>query len=267
MTAVRRRMLHRGNYVDSVSVMLADDSRRLSWERRVELPLLLLAVVFLVAYALPILNPGLPRSVGRACSFVAWLIWALFAIDYVVRLALAKQRRSFVKGSLLDLASVVLPVLRPLRALRLLRVLTALDRRATASLHGRFVLYVPSAVALIVLVASLAVLDAERGHPKANITSFPDAAWWAATTVTTVGYGDRYPTTGVGRLVAVALMLAGIALLGVVTATVAAWFVERVTEVQRAEAATRSQVEELTSEVRALRHELREGSTETPRGP
>ena len=54
-----------------------------------------------------------------------------------------------------------------------------------------------------------------------------DAVWWSFTTMTTVGYGDHAPTTGLGRMVAVGLMLSGIALLGVVTANIAAWFIER----------------------------------------
>lgn len=69
------------------------------------------------------------------------------------------------------------------------------------------------------------------------------------TTATTVGYGDRFPVTAEGRLVGVGLMLAGIALLGVVTATLASWFVERI---QAGEERTRSDVELLTEEVRRL---------------
>ena len=73
---------------------------------------------------------------------------------------------------------------------------------------------------------SVAVLDAERGAAHANITSFGDSLWWAATTITTVGYRDRYPVTTQGRLVAVVLMR-GIALLSVLTAGIAAWFVRQ----------------------------------------
>jgi voltage-gated potassium channel len=71
--------------------------------------------------------------------------------------------------------------------------------------------------------------------------TFPDALWWAATTVTTVGYGDRYPVTAVGRLVATGLMVVGIALLGVITASVAAWFVRNIQ-------AAREEVEATVSE-------------------
>ena len=74
--------------------------------------------------------------------------------------------------------------------------------------------------------------EAERNSPDANIKTFGDGLWWAATTVTTVGYGDRFPTTPLGRLIAVVLMLVGIALLGVITATIATWFVGRLQVVE-----------------------------------
>jgi voltage-gated potassium channel len=89
-------------------------------------------------------------------------------------------------------------------------------------------IYVGGAVALSVGLGALAVLDAEQDAPGANITTFGDALWWASTTVTTVGYGDRYPVTTEGRLVAVGLMLAGIGLVGAVTASVTAWILGRV---------------------------------------
>jgi len=76
--------------------------------------------------------------------------------------------------------------------------------------------------------------------------------WWAITTVTTVGYGDRYPTTGTGRLVGGALMLVGIALLGVITASIAAWFVDRLRDVQVAETTTEAALGEVLAELKAL---------------
>jgi voltage-gated potassium channel len=77
-------------------------------------------------------------------------------------------------------------------------------------------------------LGAVAVLDAEQNAPGANITSFGDALWWACTTVTTVGYGDRYPVTTEGRMIAVVLMVVGIGVVGAVTASVAAWMVSRV---------------------------------------
>lgn len=88
-----------------------------------------------------------------------------------------------------------------------------------------------------VALGSITVLDAEQDAKGANITTFGDALWWACTTVTTVGYGDRFPVTVQGRVVAVGLMLVGIAVVGAVTATIAAWLVSQVEqERERADA-------------------------------
>lgn len=73
----------------------------------------------------------------------------------------------------------------------------------------------------MVIGAAATVLDAERNVPDSNIATFPDALWWAVTTVTTVGYGDRFPVTGEGRLVGVVLMVVGIAVFGSITAALA----------------------------------------------
>ena len=234
-----------------------DDVRRHRWEQRAEWPLLAAALLFLAAYAAPIIEPDLPDDSVRTASWVVTATWALFAVDYLVRLALSTRRWRFVRRHPLDLAVVALPLLRPLRLLRLLTLLSFVNRRARSSLRGRVITYVAGLTTLVLLLASLAVLDAERGREGANIADFGDALWWSATTVTTVGYGDRFPVTGTGRLIAVALMLAGIALLGVVTAAFASWLIERVAEVAEVEqAATRQDLEALTAEVSALRAAL-----------
>jgi voltage-gated potassium channel len=90
------------------------------------------------------------------------------------------------------------------------------------------VLLVSAVTLILVLTVAGVVLIFERGNPHATITSYPDALWWALSTVTTVGYGDIYPVTSGGRLAGLLLMLAGIALAGIITAAVAAWFVQSV---------------------------------------
>lgn len=229
------------------------DMRREAWERRTEWPLIVAAVVFLAAYARPILSPDLGSRWQTACAAAAWVVWALFAVDYAVRLALADQRWRFVRRSLFDLAMIALPLLRPLRVLRLVTLVRILNQRTSTGLRGRVAVYVSGSATLVIFCAALAVLDAERHGSDPNITTFSDALWWAATTVTTVGYGDRYPTTADGRIVATLLMLAGIALLSVVTAALAQWFVE---QVQRSEAKTQSEVAVLSREVERLREYL-----------
>lgn len=198
------------------------------WERRTEVPLILLALAFLAAYAWPVLDPRLDQGLRTFLTAVSWAVWMAFAVDLAVRLTLADERRRYAARHWYDVALVVLPALRPLRLLRLLALVRILDRSAASSLAGRVLVYVAAAAGMAVGLGALAVLDAEQSHAGANITTFGDALWWACTTVTTVGYGDRFPVTGEGRAVAVVLMVVGIGLVGAVTASVAAWILGRV---------------------------------------
>ncbi|NCT89634.1 two pore domain potassium channel family protein [Cellulomonas sp. APG4] len=232
-------------------------SRLDRWQQRTELPLVGAALAFLVAYAVPIAAPDAPDAVQRTAQAVVGVTWAAFWVDYAVRLALAPDRRAFARRNLVDLAVLVLPLLRPLRLLRVLAVLSVLNRAGVHGLRGRVVLYVTVGTALLLTAAALAVTDAERAAVGSPIQNLGDGFWWAVTTMTTVGYGDTYPVTTTGRAVAVALMLAGIALLGTVTATLASWLVDRVAEEGEAEqTATRAQVAELAREVAELRKAL-----------
>jgi voltage-gated potassium channel len=156
-----------------------------------------------------------------------------------------------------DVLVLALPLLRPLRLLRLIPLLSVLHRRARVKLRGRVAIYIAGGASLLAFCAALAVLDAERSSPNANITDFGDAMWWAVTTMTTVGYGDRYPITDTGRLVAFGLMIGGIALLGTVTATLASWLVEAV-------AAEKEQAEDLQVMVRRLEDKIDQLAAENP---
>ena len=87
-------------------------------------------------------------------------------------------------------------------------------------------LKVAIATVFIAYVSAVQITILERSVEGSNIKNFGDGLWWAVTTVTTVGYGDRYPTTTEGRFLAVLLMMMGISLVGVITASVASWFVK-----------------------------------------
>ena len=169
---------------------------------------------------------------------------------YVGRLVLADRRANYVWRHLVDLAVIALPILRPLRLLRLVVMLRVLNRRAEGSLQGGIAIYVGGSAALLLFCSSLAVLDAERHHAGANIANFGDALWWSALTATTVGYGDRVPITAEGRFIAVGLMIGGIALLGTVTASIAAWLINRVRQENEAvEAVTRADLRILSAKL------------------
>lgn len=227
-----------------------------------------LALVFLVAYAVPILEPDIPAGYDRLCNLVILVVWAAFGMHYVASLLLAEERVKWFWRHLLDLFILVVPFLRPLRLLQLVMLLRVVNASGTRGLRGRVGLYVGFGSTLLAFVASLAVLDAERDAPGASIVTFADALWWAATTMTTVGYGDLFPVTGTGRLVAVGLMVSGIALLGTVTASVASWLIESVVEesTEASEAAGDADAAEVLAEIRALRSELALARAEAP-GP
>jgi voltage-gated potassium channel len=201
------------------------------WQRVTEWPLIVASALFLVAYAWQVIA-DLSGPADALAELVMWATWSLFVVDYAANLILVGRDRRWrwFYTHLFDMFVVVLPMLRPLRILRLVTLLSVLQRTAGTAIRGRISIYVASASALLVFVAALAVLDAERGQPGSNIETFGDSLWWAFVTVTTVGYGDFTPVTTLGRLIAVGLMIGGIALLGVVTATLASWIVERVAE-------------------------------------
>ena len=204
------------------------------WERRSEVPLLLLATAFLVAYAWPVVDPRLDSDWRGFFSAISWTVWLAFAFDFAVRLRLADERREYALKHWYDVALIALPVLRPLRLLRLVALIRIVDRSASSSLAERALVYAAGAAVSAVGLGALAVLDAEQTSSEANITTFGDAIWWACTTVTTVGYGDFYPVTTQGRVVAVALMIVGIGVVGAVTASVATAMLSRVQREQNA---------------------------------
>jgi len=231
-----------------------DEPRIAEWDRRVDWWLTGLAVLFLVAYSWQVLDPDIGEFGAAVLETVVTGVWVLFGLDYVVRIGLAHNRWRFVYTHLLDLAILLLPMFRQLRALRVITVISVLNRQLRDDVRGRVVFYVVGTVALVGFVASLAVLDAERNAPDASITTFGDAVWWTLTTISTVGYGDRYPVTFEGRVVAGALMVTGIALLGVVTASIASWFVENL---RRAGQEVAEDIEDVEGQLGAVLSELR----------
>ncbi|MFF2316320.1 potassium channel family protein [Arthrobacter sp. NPDC058097] len=227
-----------------------------------EWPLMGTAIVFLAAYAWQVIG----RMEGRGAEWLEatlWITWGIFALDYVANLWLAEDRGRWFVRNLHELLIVALPFFRPLRLLRLVTLLSVLHRTVGETLRGRVVTYVAASAALLVFVGALAVLDVEQSASDAKILTFGDAVWWAVATITTVGYGDMYPVTPLGRMVAAALMMSGIAVLGVVTASIASWLVQRVEETtvaaaESAEQPVLTEVVELAAEVAALRREIAE---------
>ena len=223
------------------------------WERWMEWPLLILGLLFLVVILLPLATP-LSATTVTFLDWFNWVLWAVFAIDYFVRLYLALERWPFVKTHVLDLVIVVVPAFRALRVLRLISVLLVSLRRARDLNYLVLPVYVGSITAVLVGVSAVLVYDAEGTNPDSPINTLGDAVWWAFTTVTTVGYGDEYPVTPLGRTLGVLLMLSGIALIGSLTASAAAWLTNTRREAEQESAGTDNA--DILAEIRALRAEV-----------
>lgn len=220
--------------------------------RLTDLPLLVLALAMIPPLIVPAVT-DLSAAWDRAFLVGDWFIWAVFAVDFGIKLSVAPARLQYIRHHWLEAGMVVLPFLRPLRLVRLVRfsrlaVLLGFNAsmlREIASQRGTKV--VLAAVLATLVAGALLVYLAEHDEDGANIATFGDAVWWAVTTMTTVGYGDRFPTTPMGRGVAVALMLIGVAALSALTATIAAFLVRERETIQ---------LSDVLLEVQALRREL-----------
>ena len=210
--------------------------------------LVVASAIFLVAFAVPILEPGIPHFWRRVCDYVQWLTWLVFVIDLIAQFMNAQEKKRWLLRHPLDVIVLALPIIRPLRVLRVVVMLRALNRTTVVRLRGRVATYVGSAALLLGFTAALTCLSVERNAPGSNIHTFGDAAWWTIATMTTVGYGDRFPVTTEGRFIGAALMLGGIALVGTVTATLASWFTEQV----------RRDDDQILEELRQLRETVEE---------
>ena len=232
------------------------------WRRLTDIPLSAAAAVFLAAYAWQVIA-NLQPPTDVITSTIIWIVWGLFVVDFVINLILAERRVRWFFTHFYLFLMVALPALRPLRLLRLVTLLGVLQRGAGRALRGRVVIYAAGASVTIVFVAALAELDVERNAIGSHIHTFGDALWWACVTITSVGYGDIAPVTLIGRFVAVGVMIAGLALLGTVTATLASFFLDRVEDTTKEENdETQAAIATLTEEIQALRTELRSAGAE-----
>lgn len=174
-------------------------------------------------------------EVSRVLDLVDNCICVFFLIEFCIRFYQADNKLKFMKWGWIDLISSIptfdfIRAGRALRLIRLLRVLRAF--RSTRHLvnhiyknktQGAFSTVSVIAV-LMVIFSAIAILQVED-DPNSNIKTAEDAIWWAYVTITTVGYGDKFPVTTEGRIIAAALMTLGVGLFGTFTGFLASWFV------------------------------------------
>jgi len=197
--------------------------------------ILVLSVYILVALIIDTFF-HLPPETARLLQFIDYGVCVFFLIDFFSQFMQAENKWRFMRWGWLDLISSI-PLIdafaaaRLVRIIRLLRVIRAfrsirhlLKHIFASRTKGTFTSVSVVAV-LMIIFSAIAILQVET-DPNSNIKTAEDALWWAYVTVTTVGYGDKYPVTTLGRIIAAALMTVGVGLFGTFTAWVASWFVE-----------------------------------------
>jgi voltage-gated potassium channel len=220
----------------TADVMTTEPTRLERFEKRAEPWMLALGLLFLPLFLLSLM-PGLSTAwltwVDRAME----IIYVLFLAEFVTRFVLASCKRTFLRRNWVEVLMLAVPFLRAFRVVRALRglaragfAIAGMTMSARALHHtrrlvrDRGVLYAFLLVGFGIVASAVFVLHAEDANRTSDIHSLGDALWWAVSTVTTVGYGDRVPQTTMGRWVAVMLMVLGLGLLSVVTARIAAFF-------------------------------------------
>jgi voltage-gated potassium channel len=206
---------------------------------------------------------GADREVKRVLYYADLVLCALFFIDFLHCFTSAENKGKYMlTWGWLDLVSSI-PAVGPLRwgrAARLVRILRVLRGIRSARILMRFIierrrqsaaLAALLATILVVGVSSVLILELERvAGDKANLHTAEDAIWWAIVTMTTVGYGDHYPVTAGGRIVAALVIFAGVGLIGIWAGIATSWFLESSEEKQD------DTIDELRQEVRALREAI-----------
>ena len=177
----------------------------------------------------------LPAETSTLLTYIDNTICVFFFAEFCVRFYKAENKLAFMKWGWIDLVSTIPAVsfLRAGRILRLIRLLRLIRAFRSTQMFVKYVFRnkakgaftsVTLLAILLIIFSSIAILQVEK-DPNSNIKSAEDAIWWAYVTITTVGYGDKYPVTMEGRIIAAVLMTAGVGLFGTFTAYVSSWFV------------------------------------------
>ena len=178
----------------------------------------------------------LPAEISSVLKKIDTLICVVFLADFGVRFYRARSKVAFLKWGWIDLIASIPNVrilrvgrlVRILRVIRLLRAIRATHKITSLLLKDKIETGVASVLLsafLLIMFCAVGILICEQSDPEANIKTAGDAVWWSVTTVTTVGYGDKYPVTAEGRIVAMILMVAGIGLFGILSGLAASFFI------------------------------------------
>ena len=221
-----------------------------AWEERSSTPMFVASVLYLLAFAAPIMSTRIQEPYDGYLNIIQMILWGLFAADYCIRLYLAPRRLYFITHNLMNLAIVLLPAWRIVSFLAMIHLTTNRQYKRLSELAVKLFGY----TAIFIIMFALAIYSVESSEPGAMIRDLPTAYWWTFTTLATVGYGDVYPVTGIGRVIAVVVMLYGVGMVAVATGALASWIIEKIGGREEQEyPATKADVDDLRQEISELR--------------
>ena len=221
-----------------------------AWEERSSRPMFVASVLYLLAFAAPIMSTRIQEPYDGYLNILQLILWGLFAADYCIRLYLAPRRLYFITHNLMNLAIVLLPAWRIVSFLSMIYMTANRQYKRLSELAVKLFGY----TAIFIIMFALSIYSVESSEPGAMIRDLPTAYWWMFTTLATVGYGDVYPVTGIGRVIAVIVMLYGGGLVAVATGALASWIIEKFGGREEQEyPATKADVDDLRQEISELR--------------
>ncbi len=196
---------------------------------------ILVAIIIVIQFTVP-----LNSKINLLLNIIDRVIWIIFVIDYLYRLYKSKNKKRFIKRNIFDLISILpfysfLKVFRGLKifkigrlaqlyraseAVRILAVVERSNKNLSRFMRTNNFNYTLGVAIVIILISSILISFIE----KINLGS---SLWWSIVTVTTVGYGDIYPQTPYGKIIASILMLVGIGFISSLTSTLSAYFIEK----------------------------------------
>ncbi len=200
-------------------------------------PMTLLGVAWLIV-GIVVLSTDVNGSASQALVGTLFVLWVIMLAEYLVRLVVTPDTRGYLGRRWVEPATVVVPFLQGWHFVGIEKMSLLLhegELRVETILKHHSLFRVLIAAVVTLFLGAWLVLLFEENAKGSNIHNYPDALWWAIVTVTTVGYGDRFPVTEGGRVVATILMLVGIGLIGVLTATVASVFIKEHTDANKEE--------------------------------
>jgi len=230
-------------------------------------------VIFLSVYVLIALMADtffkLPKEVSHVLHYIDNFICIFFLLDFSIRFFRAENKWKFMRWGWIDLISSI-PTFdlfrygRAIRLIKLLRILRGFKSIKHLTEHlfadrtkGSFTTIALLALTMV-FFSSVIILQFENS-PESNIKTGEDAIWWSFTTITTVGYGDKYPVTTGGRIVAIVLMCTGVGMFGVLSATLASWFVAGKNK-QMQEEIIEKMEDEIEEEMEELKQEMKKNN-------